>query len=249
MVCIDHSQSCPHCRAEGKEFSHVINKGLRSEINQLEVKCSNHDQGCKWTGELGTLKTHLESDKGCGFVEVDCPNGCCTKKTIAGWVMHKKTTMQQSHLDKHLKTECYLWRYQCGHCNHQDSYYKITGKGVGFKSNPSFVYSSQRYHVTPHYDTCHEFPLTCQNKCGAGSIKRKNMNSHCSECPWEPAAVQCPFAEAGCKDHLCRYQLEDHMTSSVQQHLLLVMNDHKRVKERLRETEAKLEELTTKTRQ
>ena len=63
-------QSCPHCRAEGKEFSHVINKGLRNEINQLKVICSNHDKGCKWMGELGALKTHLESDKGCGFVEV-----------------------------------------------------------------------------------------------------------------------------------------------------------------------------------
>ena len=69
---------CPHCRTAGKAFSHVINKGLRSEINQLKIICSNHAKGCLWTGELGALKIHLESDKGCGFVEVNCPNRCCT---------------------------------------------------------------------------------------------------------------------------------------------------------------------------
>ena len=61
-------QSCPHCRAQGKAFNHVINKGLRSEINQLRVNCSNRVNGCQWTGELGSLKTHLESEKGCGYI-------------------------------------------------------------------------------------------------------------------------------------------------------------------------------------
>ena len=73
------------------------------------------------------------------------------------------------------------------------------------------------------------------------------MDSHRSQCPNEP--VQCPFAEAGCKEDLCRRQLEDHMTSSVQQHLLLVMNDYKKVKERLRETEETLKETETKLKE
>lgn len=77
-------------------------------------------------------------------------------------------------------------------------------------------------------------------------IKRKNVNSHRSECPQEP--VQCLFAEAGCKEDLRRCHLEGHMTSSVQQHLLLVMSDYKKVKKRLRETEATLKELTSKRR-
>ena len=68
------------------------------------------------------------------------------------------------------------------------------------------------------------------------------MVSHRGECPQEP--VQCPFAEAGCEEDLRRWQLDGHMTSSIQQHLLLVMNDYKKVKERLRV----LEELTTKTK-
>ena len=77
-------ESCPHCRAEGEAFNHVIHKGLRSEVNQLKIRCSNYGEGCQWTGELGTLKKHLESDIGCGYVLVKCPNQCnswVTKRT------------------------------------------------------------------------------------------------------------------------------------------------------------------------
>ena len=65
-------EDCPHCRAEGG-FNHVIHRGLRSEVNQLKIRCSNHGEGCLWTGELGTLKQHLESNSGCGYVLVECP--------------------------------------------------------------------------------------------------------------------------------------------------------------------------------
>ena len=177
-------ESCPHCRTEGKAFTYVINKGLRSEINQLEVKCSNHGEGCTWTGELGVLNTHLGSDKGCSFVVVRCPNRCQTS-----------TSIQRKDLGRHLKTECDLRPYKCEHCGYKDTYHKITGKGKGegsswfLRAKPFLALMAER----PHYDLCPEFPLTCPNQCGGGSIKRKNMDSHRSECPQEP--VQCPFAE------------------------------------------------------
>ena len=53
------SKASRHCRAEEEE---LINKGLRSEINHLKIKCTNHKKGCEWTGELGQLKIHLTSD-------------------------------------------------------------------------------------------------------------------------------------------------------------------------------------------
>ena len=49
--CLNHwftrqcKQSCPHCHAEGEAFNHVIHKGLRSEVNQLKIRCSNHGEG------------------------------------------------------------------------------------------------------------------------------------------------------------------------------------------------------------
>ena len=67
---------CPHCRADGEAFNHVIDKSVRSEVIQLKIRCSNHGEGCQWTGELGALKKHLESDTGCDCVMVECPNKC-----------------------------------------------------------------------------------------------------------------------------------------------------------------------------
>ena len=46
-------ESYLHCRADGKKFTHVINKGLKSEINEFKIKCSNRDKGCEWAGPLG----------------------------------------------------------------------------------------------------------------------------------------------------------------------------------------------------
>ena len=70
------------------------------------------------------------------------------------------------------------------------------------------------------------------------------MDNHRGQCPHEP--VKCPFSEAGCKENIPRHQLESHMTSNQQQHLLLVMNDLHQVKSKLNETEAKLSETEAK---
>ncbi|MCG8623274.1 MAG: hypothetical protein MJE68_14940, partial [Proteobacteria bacterium] len=52
--------------------------------------------------------------------------------------------------------------------------------------------------------------------------------------------MECPFAEAGCKDTTLRCKLDDHLTSNQQQHLLLVMGAYKQMKSQLQVTEAKL---------
>lgn len=90
----------------------------------------------------------------------------------------------------------------------------------------------------PHYDTCPEVPLTCPNKCGVDRIKRKHLKFHQMQCPLEK--VECSFLEAGCKAILNRSQLDEHMASHQQAHLLMVMKDYKETKHKLRETEVKL---------
>ena len=96
-----------------------------------------------------------------------------------------------------------------------------------------------------HQATCPEVPLACPNKCGFKDIKRKDMDNHRSKCPQEP--VECPFAEAGCTGGaICRSQLEDHMTSSLQQHLMLVMKDSKETKRELAKTKEKLDDTEVK---
>ena len=89
-----------------------------------------------------------------------------------------------------------------------------------------------------HHAECSEAPLTCPNKCGADKIKRKDMESHRNQCLQEP--VECPFAEAGCKFTLCRHQLEDHMTSQQQQHLLTLLTDYRKTKNKLCNLEKEL---------
>ena len=209
-------ESCPHCRAEGAAFHHVINKGLRSEINQLKVKCSHHGigKGCKWTGELGELKTHLESEKGCGFVFVECPNKCIYN-------------MMRKDVEKHLNSECPLRPYQCEHCGLKDTYKNISSMGI------------RTILGEAHYDKCPAYPLACPNVgCRVDGIKRRDMANHRSKCPQE--LVECPFAEAGCKNTIYRHKLDNHVTSSMQQHLLLVMGAYKQMKDKLQETEVKL---------
>jgi hypothetical protein len=70
-------------------------------------------------------------------------------------------------------------------------------------------------------------------------IKRKDMEDHYSQCPQPQELLECPFAEVGCKVDVHRQQLEDHMTTSLQQHLLLLMID---LKKELNDMKAELNE-------
>ena len=229
-------ESCPHCRAEGEGFNHVIHKGLRSEVNQLKIRCSNHGEGCQWTGELGTLKQHLESDNGCGYVNMYCPNKCLSWEYTDNKPMHGHnvlTTLKRKDLEAHIATDCYLRPYQCEFCGHKDTYEAITGlDGL----QPVLIKFSNPYGG--HQAQCSEAPLMCPNKCGSSMIKRKDMKDHHSQCPQEP--VECPFAEAGCKEKLKRCQLNTHITSSMQEHLSLIMKDYRETKRELLEVKGTL---------
>ena len=225
-----HKESCPHCRAEGEDFNHVINKGLRREISQLKIRCSNWKQGkgCDWIGELGELKNHLESEKGCGFVYVSCPNKCEEK------MYGRESRFMRMYLDNHLCSECSLRPYECEHCGFKDTYYAIAGEA----RKRRFTRPDTLPRARPHYDSCPELPLICPNKCGRENIKRKDMEYHLTKCPLEK--VECPFLEAGCEDKVIRSQLDDHLASNQQAHILMMMKDYKKTKHKLRETEAKL---------
>ena len=218
-------QSCPHCRAEGEGFNHVINKGLRSEVNQLKIRCCHHEHGCEWMGELGALKAHLKSESGCGFVMVECPNKCSMRAH----------TMLRKDLKKHLTQHCYLRPYICEYCGLKDTYAAITGFRQRSLSDNGYF---------GHQATCPEVPLICPNKCGPRKIKRKDMDCHRSKCPNE--RVECTFAEAGCKGVIRRCQLEDHMTSSQQKHLLMLMMDNQVTKKALKKTRDELTEAMAK---
>ena len=199
--CLQHwfkrqgKQVCPHCRNEN--FTHILDKSVKRRIDQLRVHCTNHKEGCKWVGELSSVQTHLASDSGCGYVEVDCTNRCANNpfRTSA-----KIKVMKRKDLATHLEQECPRRRYKCKHCEKEDTYETITSR---------------------HYNRCPNYPLDCPNKCGTTRIKRAEIDQHRSKCPLEP--VECPFKEAGCQVKVVRKEFESHMANSQQQHLLTLM--------------------------
>ena len=229
-------ESCPHCRSEGEDFHHVINKGVRSEINQLKIRCSNHHEGCQWTGELGALKQHLKSNSGCDFVLVECPNKC---KEWYGYIEQclRTSIMRRRDLSDHLTQFCYLRPYRCDFCGHKDTYEEVTGDSYGL------IPRADEYDYYGHQAECPEAPVICPYDCGL-EMRRKELDNHFSLCPQKP--VECPFAEAGCRVDIRRYQLENHMTTSLQLHLMLLMIDHKQLKGELSEVKAQLSKAETK---
>ncbi len=152
------------------------------------------------------MSSHREQ---CPLEKLQCPNLCEEYQFSLGELEYFScVSVNRKDLAEHLKSKCYLRRYSCEHCGHEDTYQAITGKGGPGKVVTKF-----------HYATCPDYPLECPNKCGENGIKRKDMPSHRQQCPLEP--VQCLFQEAGCRSRLVRRDLEDHMATQMQHHLTL----------------------------
>ena len=211
---------CPYCGAKGKLFVHIVDKRLKREIDSLRIRCTNKEEGCQWIGEVGSLKDHLESASGCGFVEVECPNRCeipsdsDVDDSSLKWKMKK---LKRKDLEFHLKNKCEFRPYQCTHCGYEDTFLTV---------------------IAHHYNICPEFPLQCPNKCSKHNIKRKDMEEHRTQCSLEP--VQCPFEEVGCKKRFVRRELEQHKKDT-QQHLLMVVGAYKEIKKACEEMKTDLE--------
>ena len=143
---------CPHCRT--RDFQHVIEKGMKSEIESFEIKCTKHEEGCGWTGELRNLTNHFQSPQGCQYYEVECTNKC---KERNGTI----TVMERRNLRSHLDSSCPLRRKKCRYCTH-----------VGTaKDSPE------------HLKICKKYPMKCPNSCGQRGIVRSTLPDHMKECP------------------------------------------------------------------
>ena len=207
-------QSCPHCRAKGSRFKHFLDKKLKREISELKIWCSNKDKGCKWRDKLQNLKKHIKSDDGCGYVEIKCPN--CPEL----FLLKKCPKMLRKDLDEHIRNTCEHRSVTCMYCNEkQEHFYQLSGH---------------------HRFECKQYPCPCPNECGTGNMPRKDVSTHCNECPLQ--RVECTFAEAGCEIKLVRNQLDKHLTDNQQTHLIQLMTHYKNVK---KETAEKLEQTRT----
>ena len=66
------------------------------------------EYGCQWVGGLNSLQTHLNSDEGCGYIEVQCTNNCGAK-------------MKRKELKAHLAQICSLRKFQCLYCHYEQT--------------------------------------------------------------------------------------------------------------------------------
>ena len=150
--------TCLHCRATDKgerPFQHVIERGMKSEIESFHIKCSNQIKGCKWVGEVRALDGHLKSDQGCVFHVVECPNNCLTGK--------KRTKLLRKNLPDHLSHRCVLRKVKCEYCGHTTT--------------------AKDYYS--HLLICKMLPVQCPNDCGETGLVRKLLSTHCQTCKFE----------------------------------------------------------------
>ena len=201
---------------------HIVDKKVIRKVNQLKIYCTNHRDGCGWEGEQGGLKSHLDSDRGCGYVEVTCTNKGCGER------------VRRKDLQTHLQEKCYYRPYECEHCGHKDTCTAITGE-KGNVQNQS------------HYSKCPEYPLACPNRCGVTGIRRRAMPDHHSSCPLEP--LHCPFKDAGCTEKIARKDMEDHMTASQQKHVLLTFQSLQQTKQSLQQAKQELQRSNQQTKE
>ena len=106
-----NSSKCPVCRFE--DFETFSNKQIDRKIRSLKAYCSNKDKGCKWLGEINDVQNHLESDEGCEFEEVKCPEWC-------------GILVQRRYLADHAENDCPLRVVECQYCHIKGPYKFVT---------------------------------------------------------------------------------------------------------------------------
>ena len=105
-------------------------------------------------------------------------------------------------LAQHCNNECSKRMIWCKYCRKFDRYEVISGKHI--------------------MTVCEEYPVKCPRGCSLPNrIKRKDLAKHAEICWLE--MVQCPFLEAGCTTRILRKDLDAHMESNIQQHLMKMM--------------------------
>ena len=164
--------TCPNCRQDltlfkdsrgmslyYKRIAQIINylAGAR-DIKALKVKCSNLVNGCCWVGELGDLKTHLQS---CDYALLPCTNKCKIYNNIAKFL--------RKDLKDHLTNHCPRRQYKCPHCQetgeHQErttTHLEICPKFKVPCPNDQCQGNIPRCEIITHQSMCEYEPVSCK---------------------------------------------------------------------------------------
>lgn len=231
---------CPYCRQEG--FGSVLNKAMIREIKEFNVKCSNHEKGCDWVGELGDSEEHIKSNAGCGYEMVKCNKFGFTKFSggayppIFGQKIECGEQCERRFLANH-QVLCKFRRCKCKFCDHVDTFDAIAGSGeIHLDQSTVNAHSGSN-----HYAVCGQYPVKCPNNCGEKAIKRSDIPRHRELCPLEP--VNCPFENVGCTLEILQCDMDSHCQTNMHTHLLLMIKSHNELLRKNKELECKNQEL------
>ena len=129
--------------------------------------------------------------------------------------------IKRKDMKSHLLDECPLRPSLCKYCS----------------------FSGTQGEVDSHNELCPDHPVTCPNGCIPDSpIPRKDLEVHLDVCPAKK--IVCPFATGGCPVMLKKADMEEHMRTHLEEHLVCLFEQNcqfKKETELLKAREDRLE--------
>ena len=212
------NKPCPCCKTE--EFDSFADKRLKRSLSGYKVFCTNENEGCEWTGELGELENHLNSNpsqdkqlEGCQFVQVTC--------------LHCFQLYQRSIVQVHQNEQCPRRPFSCEYCKDVDSNYEDV--------------------TINHWPVCGYYPVQCPLGCGQ-SIERRSYDSHVNNtCALK--FIECEFSKVGCDVKLPRKDMLAHLTNGLGHHMSLLLTNQGKLQVENEQLKAKCTTLEAENRQ
>ena len=160
------------------EYDCCVVHALLGERHILSLKtcCDNTANGCKWTGELHSLKKHLTS---CDFTLLPCPNEC-----KEGSEVHQ---LLRKDMEQHIQQECPRRQYECPHCKEVGEYeervtthLEICPKMKVPCPNTLCNISISRCNISSHCQICvyEKVPCKYANIGCKEKVLRKDLREH-----------------------------------------------------------------------
>ena len=163
----EEGYKCSSCLDGGEGKPATVNK---TEIEKLRVVCSFRQQGCKWSGTMGLVVTHVEK---CDLCPVCCPLGC-------------GHSSQRKNSKRHEQEDCPERDTSCEFCQ---TSIKLSQTRVHFETCPNFPLKCSngcnmdriaRKDLSLHLsEIC---PLTlvpyAYKKYGCVDVKREDVDTH-----------------------------------------------------------------------
>ena len=142
-------------------------------MKELVIKCRYYDKGCLWSGTVNELLKHLDSEDGCDFVTIVCPQEC-------------GATIERGDLHEHLEADCYISWTECTYCGSTiptdsvDSHVDSVCPQYELACPNQCGQMVERIDIDAHRQTCPNELIPCNFKSSGCTqpIKRCEIEEH-----------------------------------------------------------------------